>query len=200
MKVIGTTLRPPATAPAPLSWLGSASKADSVRLAQLSDFVVVCLPNSEANANFVDAAFLAAMRPSAMFLSIADGHTMDEAAVYAALSARSIAGGLIDVWWNHDWQTNGGAPSKYRFDLLDNVLMDPDISSHTLQSKQLAITEASANLVAWVEGRPLQNVVRAGAVDQKKNSTHTDNSRLHPNARFHRRHRHAVPNAPVPHP
>lgn len=166
MNVIGTTSPAPAPGKAPeppLSWLGGPGRADSKRLAQGADFVVVCLPNSFANANFVDADFLAAMKTSAMFLSISDGHVMDEEAVYTALESSSIAGGLIDVWWNHDWQTEGGAPSKYRFDLLDNVLMDPDISSHTLQSKELAITEAAANLAAVADGRQLQNVVRNGS-------------------------------------
>jgi hypothetical protein len=54
----------------------------------------------------------------------------------------------------------GRHPSQYRFDLLDNVLMDPDISSHTPMSRLLAVAEAAANLDALATGNPLQNVVR----------------------------------------
>jgi phosphoglycerate dehydrogenase-like enzyme len=74
----------------------------------MSDYVVVCLPNTTANANFINAPLLAAMKPSAMLLSITDGPVLDEAALYTALSTRSIGGALIDSWWNFHWQTNGG--------------------------------------------------------------------------------------------
>jgi phosphoglycerate dehydrogenase-like enzyme len=68
----------------------------------------VCLPNTTANANFINAPLLAAMKPSAMLLSIADGPVLDESALYTALYSRSIGGALIDSWWNFHWQTNGG--------------------------------------------------------------------------------------------
>jgi phosphoglycerate dehydrogenase-like enzyme len=62
-----------------------------------ADFVALCCPLTAETENLVDAAALAAMKPSAYLINVARGRVVDEAALAAALAARKIAGAGIDV-------------------------------------------------------------------------------------------------------
>ena len=63
-----------------------------------SDFVcVTCLLTPET-LHLIDARALARMRPTAYLINVARGPIVDEAALYAALDARQIAGAALDVF------------------------------------------------------------------------------------------------------
>jgi phosphoglycerate dehydrogenase-like enzyme len=62
-----------------------------------ADFVALCCPLTPETENLVDAAALAAMKPSAYLINVARGRVVDEAALIASLSAHRIAGAGIDV-------------------------------------------------------------------------------------------------------
>jgi phosphoglycerate dehydrogenase-like enzyme len=62
-----------------------------------ADFVALCCPLTAETENLVDAAALAAMKPSASLINVARGRVVDEAALTAALAAHQIAGAGIDV-------------------------------------------------------------------------------------------------------
>ena len=62
-----------------------------------ADFVALCCPLTPETENLVDAAALAAMKPSAYLVNVARGRVVDEAALTAALAAHRIAGAGIDV-------------------------------------------------------------------------------------------------------
>jgi phosphoglycerate dehydrogenase-like enzyme len=62
-----------------------------------ADFVALCCSLTAETENLVDAAALAAMKPSAYLVNVARGRVVDEAALTAALAAREIAGAGIDV-------------------------------------------------------------------------------------------------------
>jgi len=63
-----------------------------------ADFVVCVLPGTPATQNFVSTAEFAAMKPSAVFISIGRGVAVDEDALAKALHAGSIAGACLDVF------------------------------------------------------------------------------------------------------
>ena len=62
-----------------------------------ADFVALCCPLTAETEGLVDAAALAAMKPSAYLVNVARGRVVDEAALTAALTAHRIAGAGIDV-------------------------------------------------------------------------------------------------------
>jgi len=62
-----------------------------------ADFVALCCPLTPETENLVDAAALAAMKPSAYLINVARGRVVDEAALTAALTTHEIAGAGIDV-------------------------------------------------------------------------------------------------------
>ncbi|HWG07351.1 MAG TPA: NAD(P)-dependent oxidoreductase, partial [Beijerinckiaceae bacterium] len=64
---------------------------------------------------------IAAMRPSAVFVNIARGRLVDEAALVEALAARRIAGAGIDV------AVDEPLPPDHAFWHMDNVLLTPHI-------------------------------------------------------------------------
>ena len=55
-------------------------------------------------------------------------------------------------------------PSKYRFDLLPNVLMSAHTSGSTAEAGAESVREVAKNLDNFALGRPLENVLRKGTV------------------------------------
>ncbi|MFC3997932.1 2-hydroxyacid dehydrogenase [Nocardiopsis sediminis] len=128
-----------------------------------SDVVVVTVPLSAATTGLIGARELALMRPDALLVNVARGPIVDEDALYDALAAGRIAGAALDVWWSHP-KDGGGARGYTRpFDALDNVVMTPHHSGHTRTTFAGRAAEIAANIARLAEGRPLENVVRAGA-------------------------------------
>lgn len=64
-----------------------------------ADFVALTCPLTPETTNLIDAAALAAMRPSAYLVNCARGRVVDEPALVAALREGRIAGAGIDVTW-----------------------------------------------------------------------------------------------------
>ncbi len=64
-----------------------------------ADFVALTCPLTPETTNLIDAAALAAMRPSAYLVNCARGRVVDEPALVAALRNGTIAGAGIDVTW-----------------------------------------------------------------------------------------------------
>eukprot|EP00966_Prymnesium_polylepis_P198912 4610150-Prymnesium_polylepis.1 len=164
MRIVATTLDPPAQPPPPLSWIGDDS--DNPRLFREADFLVVCLPLLPSTRGLVGAALLGKMSPSAVLVNVARGPIVDEAALYSALREKRIGGAVLDVWWHDIFELEPGAvgpsawPSHFRFDLLPNVIMSPHDSGDTPEAREEALAEVAANLDALALGEPLQNVVR----------------------------------------
>lgn len=71
-----------------------------VGLAELlnkSDFVILLAVATPQTENLIDAAALAAMKPTAFLINVARGNLIDEAALVHALDKRLIAGAALDV-------------------------------------------------------------------------------------------------------
>ena len=85
----------------PTAGPGAADEVHATRafrsLLPRADIVALCCPLTAETENLVDAAALAAMKPSAHLINVARGRVVDETALVAALTERRIAGAGIDV-------------------------------------------------------------------------------------------------------
>ena len=68
------------------------------RAAALADFLVLIVPYTPQTEKLVDAAVIAAMKPSAYLINVARGGVLDENALLAALHEQRLAGAALDVF------------------------------------------------------------------------------------------------------
>jgi glycerate dehydrogenase len=117
-----------------------------------ADVVSLHCPLTPATKQLVNAARLAAMKPSAYLVNTARGGLVDEQALADALAAGRIAGAGLDVLTQEP--PRDGSP------LLKspNCVITPHVAWATRKARARLIAAAAANLAAFREGRP-QNVV-----------------------------------------
>jgi phosphoglycerate dehydrogenase-like enzyme len=117
----------------------------------LGDFIVLVLPLTDQTRGLVDAAALAAMRPTAWLLNIGRGAVVDAAALTSALRERRIAGAVLDVFAREP------LPPEDPLWALDNVVITPHISGPSTAREIAPVF--NDNLARWLAGRPLRHVV-----------------------------------------
>lgn len=117
-----------------------------------ADFVVVTTPGGAETTRLIDAAALAAMKPSGIFVNISRGEVVDEAALIAALEAGAIAGAGLDVYENEPQVPE-------RLCALDNCVLLPHLGSATVETRRAMGQLALDNIIAWAEGKPLKTQV-----------------------------------------
>lgn len=125
-----------------------------------SDVVVVTVPLSDRTRGLIDAAALAAMRPSSILINVARGPVVDERALHDALTSGTIAGAGIDVWWRNPRDDDAPPPSHLDFTTLPNVVLTPHQSGHTEEVFAGRARDITDNVDALAEDRPLRNLVR----------------------------------------
>jgi phosphoglycerate dehydrogenase-like enzyme len=138
-------------------WVGSDDQLPEL-LAD-SDVVVVTVPLSDATRGLIDAAALAAMRPTAVLVNVSRGAVVDEEALHAALTDGTIAGAGIDVWWRNPRDPDSPPPSHLDFTGLDNVVLTPHQSGHTREVFAGRARDIADNVDALASGTPLRNLV-----------------------------------------
>jgi phosphoglycerate dehydrogenase-like enzyme len=122
-----------------------------------SDVVVMCAPLTDETRHMFDARAFAAMKPSAYFLNVGRGGSVDERALVAALKQGRIAGAAIDVFAEEP------PPKKHPLYALDNVIVSPHVSGF-LPSYDEACTDLFVeNLRRHLAGAPLLNLVDRAA-------------------------------------
>jgi phosphoglycerate dehydrogenase-like enzyme len=123
------------------------SRDDLARVAPELDFLVLVVPATPETSHLVDAALLAAMKPTAYLINLGRGPVVDEDALAEALRAGTIAGAGLDVFAVEP------LPADSPLWRLENVIVTPHAGGyHDLYAEQtLAVLEP--NLRAFVEGR-----------------------------------------------
>jgi phosphoglycerate dehydrogenase-like enzyme len=128
--------------------------------AQAADFLVVCCPLTTETRGMIDAAWFAAMKPSAVVINVARGPIIDEAAFHAALTEQRLRGATIDVWYKYPPASGERVrASQYAFHELPNVVMTPHASGHTGETWERRCQAIAQNLEAFAHGQPLANVL-----------------------------------------
>jgi phosphoglycerate dehydrogenase-like enzyme len=154
MRVIGTRRRvtPEAGRPAGFSRLESPDHLHA--LLEESDGVVVCCQWTPETTRLIGREAFAAMKPGAILVNVARGEIIDEEALIAALAAGTLRGVALDVYvgeFEHE-------PDHRLWD-DERVLITPHISGGSDMREHRGVSLFCDNLRAYLEGRPLTNVV-----------------------------------------
>jgi phosphoglycerate dehydrogenase-like enzyme len=118
-----------------------------------SDYVVVAAPLTPDTRGLVDAAAIAAMKPTGVLVNVGRGAVIDEQALVDALQRRAIRGAALDVF------TQEPLPAGHPFWAMEQVLMSPHTADHTATWIDDAMRFFVANLERFTRGEGLLNVV-----------------------------------------
>jgi lactate dehydrogenase-like 2-hydroxyacid dehydrogenase len=117
-----------------------------------SDFVSLHCPGGAETRHVIDAAALAAMKPTGFLINTARGDVVDEIALIAALQKGDIAGAGLDVYANE--------PNLPKALLaLENVVLAPHLGSATHETREAMGSMAVDNAVAFFDGKTPPNLV-----------------------------------------
>ena len=122
-----------------------------------SDFVVLAAPLTPETEDMIDAAALAAMKPSAWLINIARGRLVDERALLDALREGRIGGAILDTFREEPLP-----PSSAFYD-LENVIVTPHTSWSSGRVLDRSVELFCDNLRRYAAGEPLLNVVDPNA-------------------------------------
>lgn len=121
-------------------------------LAGKCDILVVAVPGGAETHHLIDEAVFAAQQPHAIFVNIARGDVVDEAALVAALRAGQIAGAGLDVY-----EFEPQVPAALM--AMENVTLLPHLGTAALNVRTDMGMMVLDNVQAFVEGRALPNPV-----------------------------------------
>lgn len=120
-------------------------------LFEQSDVLTLHCPLTPDTREFINAANIALMKPTALLVNTARGPLVNEVELAAALNAGRIAGAALDV-------LSLEPPTENPLIGAKNCLMTPHIAWATKESRARLIASATANVQAFLAGTP-QNVV-----------------------------------------
>jgi lactate dehydrogenase-like 2-hydroxyacid dehydrogenase len=125
---------------------------DPVELAARSDFLFVTLAASAATRHIVGKQTIEALGPEGMLINISRASNVDEAALLAALEAKTLGSAALDVF-DGEPRLNPG------FLALENVLLQPHHASGTVETRMAMGQLLRDNLTAHFAGQPLPTEV-----------------------------------------
>lgn len=125
-----------------------------------SDFVSVHVNLTEETRHLIGARELSMMKPTAYLVNTSRGPVVDEAALVAALQARTIAGAGLDVYEDEPAMKPGLAD-------CENAVLLPHIASATNWTRSRMAEMAATNLVAALRGEVPPNLVNPEALSRR---------------------------------
>lgn len=134
----------------PAEWYGP---AELPRMLPRCDVVVLSAPLTAETRHLIDRAAISAMKPTAYFINVGRGASVDEAALAHALAERRIAGAAIDVFATEP------PPAGHPFYDLDNVIVSPHVSGFLPSYDDRCAELFAENLSRYLAGAPLLNLV-----------------------------------------
>ncbi|HEV8441780.1 MAG TPA: D-2-hydroxyacid dehydrogenase [Methylomirabilota bacterium] len=124
-----------------------------VEMLARSDVVAMCAPLTPDTRRMIGARELGAMKPSAYFVNVGRGATVDETALASALAERRLAGAAIDVFAEEP------PPPRHPLYALDNVIVSPHVSGFLASYDDKCCDLFAENLRRFLDGAPLLNLV-----------------------------------------
>jgi phosphoglycerate dehydrogenase-like enzyme len=114
--------------------------SDLPAVAARADYLINVLPGDAANHDRLNAAVFTAMKPSARFINVGRGETVDEQALIDALQSGRIAGAGLDVF-----RAEPLAPASPLWD-MPNVIVTPHIAGFVVEYEQLMMPMLLENM------------------------------------------------------
>lgn len=112
-----------------------------------ADIVVLTLPLMPSTRHMFDAELLSAIKPGAVFVNVARGSLVDEAALVDALQSGRLAGAVLDVFEQEP------LPEDNPLWDMPNVIVTPHNSFLAESNSQAMFRVVSANLRAYMAGQ-----------------------------------------------
>lgn len=122
-----------------------------------SDVVVMCAPLTRETRQMIGAPELRSMKPSAYFVNVGRGASVDEAALAQALAEGQIAGAAVDVFAQEP------PPKGHPLYAVDNVIVSPHVSGFLPSYDDRCSELFAENLRRYRAGAPLLNLVDRAA-------------------------------------
>jgi D-2-hydroxyacid dehydrogenase (NADP+) len=119
-----------------------------------SDFVAVCAMSTPETTGMIDAAAIASMKDGAYVINVARGDLIVESALIEALGSGKVAGAYLDVFGESIF----GPPSE-ALQNAPNIVLAPHTSNRADSPQSFSVDLFCANLVSFLDGAPLKNVI-----------------------------------------
>ncbi|MEW6047905.1 MAG: 2-hydroxyacid dehydrogenase [Bacillota bacterium] len=126
-------------------------------LLRQSHVVTLHLPLTPETRGVIGREQLQAMRPGSWLINAARAELVDEPALVEALQSGPLAGAAIDVF------SPEPPPPGHPLRRLPNVLLTPHGAGVTVEAQERIAQGAVQNLLRFLDGRPLADVVVAGS-------------------------------------
>ena len=125
------------------------------RAAALADFLVLIVPYTPQTEKLIDAAVIAAMKPSAYLINVARGGVLDEHALLRALRERRLAGAALDVF------RETPLPPDHPLWKEESIIITPHIGGMSTIYLEQAYPIVRDNLRRFLAGEPhaMTNIV-----------------------------------------
>jgi phosphoglycerate dehydrogenase-like enzyme len=153
MRVVGTRRTPPiGELPPGFSAVGGAGELGA--FLPDSDVVAICCQWTPETDRLFNADRFAAMKPGSILVNVARGEIVDEDALADALARDHLRGAVLDVYvgeFEH--------PPMARLWADPRVMITPHISGGSDDDRHGGIDLFRDNLRAWIDGKPLKNVI-----------------------------------------
>jgi phosphoglycerate dehydrogenase-like enzyme len=127
-----------------------------------ADYVINVLPADTANLRIIGSTLFAHMKPSAYFINVGRGETVDEKALIEVLKCGRIAGAGLDVFATEP------LPGESPLWDLPNVFVSPHIGGLFEEYQQMAMPLIIRNMTAYLAGCSDQ---MTNVIDRSGNAT-----------------------------
>ena len=124
------------------------------RVLRESDVISLHCPLTEANAGFINAQSIAMMKDGVLLINTARGGLINEADLRQALLSGKVQGAAVDVASVEPIRENNPLLG------MENCLITPHIAWASRESRQRLMDTAVANLRAYLDGAPVNNVAQ----------------------------------------
>jgi glycerate dehydrogenase len=124
-------------------------------LLERSDFLSLHCPLSDLSRDFIDAAALKKMKPTAYLINVARGPVVNNPDLYEALEAGEIAGAGLDVLEKEPLQLSNPL-SKIKDS--NKLIITPHLAWGSVEARERCVLGVYDNIKAFLEGSPIHVV------------------------------------------